>query len=392
MKSEYDVVIVGGGPAGLTAARAAAGAGVDVLLVETHREIGKPLLCAEGISVEGLSQVVEPDDDWICSRITGIKLISPNGECLYMDHPEAGFTIDRTRFEPHLARMAVDAGAEIVTDCRADDPVRDNGRFTSISLFSEGARRDVRFRILIAADGVESVVARKAGLVKHLLPSRLASCAQYRLEDIDVDSETTEMHFDCSIAPGGYIWVFPKGSHFANVGLGFVPTLAEDMNPFDMLDRFVGRRFESFRIAGRMMGVVPLFEGRRTMLRGNVMAVGDAARVVDSLSGAGIATALYSGLLAGEAAGVYVRSGKTSALRDYPGAFMAVFGRRLRMYLLAHQILRRMKPSEIDAVIEIAGELLGGRKIRSLDPVGVIKRILMRKPGLLRIAPRIVWK
>jgi digeranylgeranylglycerophospholipid reductase len=393
MKSKCDVLVVGGGPAGLSAAIHAARGGVDVLVVETHNEIGKPLCCAEGISLSGLAQVFEPKDEWICSRVEGVKVFSPSGQSVTIDHPDAGFVLDRTKFEPYLAKLAQNAGVMIETGSRAVSLSLHEDRFISAEISNSGTPTEVEFRVMIAADGIESTIARLAGLAKPLSPADVASCAQYRLEDVEIDVGFPEMHFDPAIAPGGYLWIFPKSPTSANVGLGVVPTLARNVSPFQFLDRFVTKRFSTFRIASKMMGIVPVFQGRRTMLKRNLMAVGDAARLVDSLTGAGIATALLSGKLAGDFAAEYVRNGeRLSVLKAYPEEFMRVYGRRLRMYSLAHQIFRRLKASDIDFIIGYANEIFGGRRVRSIDSVAVIRQILARRPSLLKYAGHVVWK
>jgi digeranylgeranylglycerophospholipid reductase len=393
MKSKYDVVVVGGGPAGLTAARFAALGGVDVLLVERHNRIGQHLCCAEGVTLTGLTAVTEPEDEWISSKISGVKLISPSGDTAFIDHPNAGYTLDRSRFEPYLAALAADEGAEVALGCRAENPVRGGKRFAQVDVVTNDETRKVECGVLIAADGVESSIARDAGLTENLIPSRLASCAQYRLEKVDIEAEIPELYLDHGIAPGGYTWVFPKGPDSANVGLGVIPTVAGDRSPFDYLDDFVRRRFESYTITQRVMGIVPLFEGRKTMLKDNLMAVGDSARLIDSLTGAGIATALYSGRLAGELAAEYVRDGhRADILKQYPKRFMKKFGRKLRLYSLAHEVFRRLKPEEFDLVINIANEVFGGKKVYAIDTIDILRKVFKRKPGLLKYAPHLVWK
>jgi len=393
MKPEYDIVVVGGGPAGLAAAISAAKNEVDVLLVETHDEIGLPVCCAEGISTSGLKRIVEPEEEWIRCRIDGAKLFSPSGDSIFVDHPDAGFILDRAKFEQHLANLAIQSGVEVLTGARAENPVNENGACKKVDVHSSGTVQTVRMKILIAADGVESSIARQLGLTKTLLPSMLASCAQYRVTDISIEPHLLEFHFNVDGSPSGYAWMFPNSANSASIGLGVIPTMANDMSAFEYLDRFVKQRFESFSIQSRTMGIVPVFEGRRTMLQGNVMAVGDAARLIDSLTGAGIATALHSGYLAGEMGSRCIREGmKLRMLKEYPRQFMKVHGRKLRMYSLAHQIYRRMSRDDVVSVLKIADSTIGHSKLSSIDPVSVIREILTQKPSLLKYAPRLVWK
>jgi digeranylgeranylglycerophospholipid reductase len=392
MRSKYDVVVVGGGPAGLTAARFAAQHGAEVLLMERYNQIGDHICCAEAVTFSGLTAVVEPQPSWICSRISGIKLFSPGGDSAFIDHPDAGYTLDRAKFEKYLAKLAEDRGVEIVTGCRAERLQRHNNRFSRIDAVADGETRTIEYRILIAADGVESTIAREAGLTKSLLPSRLASCAQYRLHNTSVEPEIPELYFDHAMAPGGYAWIFPKSGNSANVGLGVIPPLAGKTSPFEYLDRFLRRKFESYTIGGRMMGIVPLFEGRKSMLKDNLVVAGDAARLIDSLTGAGIATALFSGKIAGELAATCIAEQEIDVLKEYPKRFMKVFGRRLRLYSLAHEVFRRLRPDEFDFIIGFAEEIFGSRRVYAIDAVDILKQVFKRKPGLLKYAPHLVWR
>jgi len=393
MLSRYDILIVGGGPAGLSAAISASGSGQNVLLVERNREIGKPVLCAEGITHLGLTSVVDLDRSWVSTEITGVRLFSPGGRTALIDHPRAGYVLNRDRFEASLAEKAGSLGVEIVVGCRAENLGRNGKLFTSIDLVNGSERRRVEFSAIIAADGIDSTIGREAGLTKPLVPSRLESCAQYVMKSEDIDPHIPEIWFSREFAPGGYAWIFPKGNGVANVGLGIVPTMAKKTTPFECLDDFVGRRFSEYEILSKSMGIVPSFEGRGRMLKANLMAVGDAARLIDSLTGAGISTALHSGRIAGEVAARYTANGGAlSGLKEYPRRFMARFGRKLRFYRLGREVFTRMYPDEFDFVVGLVDEMFGGVETFALDPVGILRKVLTQQPSLLRHAPRIIWK
>jgi len=392
MTNEYDLVIVGGGPAGLSAAIASAEGGINVLLLERNDKIGVPLTCAEGITHLGLTTAVPLDRSFVSTDIHGIKLYSPGGREAMIDHPNAGYVLNRDVFEPHLADKAREAGVKIRTGCRAERLHRNGDRFNSITVENRNGSYDLHFKVIIAADGVESSIAREAGLTESLLPSQVESCAQYRLTDIEVNPHIPEVWFSREFAPGGYAWVFPKSGNSANVGLGVVPTMSDGKCPFDFLDDFVQRRFPNGRIESKSMGLVPSFEGRKRILKNNLMAVGDAARLIDSLTGAGISTALHSGCMAGKAAARAIKSGNLSNLSEYPQEFMKTFGRKLRFYRLGREIFTRMSPDEFDFVVELVDETFGGKTLTALNPVEILRKILIRKPSLVRHAPRLLWR
>src|SRR5512145_2308329 len=99
-----DVVVVGGGPAGLIAAREAATAGLDVLLVERDRAIGAPVRCGEGVGSRGLGEFISPDGaSWVARRITRVIFWAPDGTEVRVAEGDVGYILDRSRFEPALA-------------------------------------------------------------------------------------------------------------------------------------------------------------------------------------------------------------------------------------------------------------------------------------------------
>ncbi len=392
MKKIYDVVIVGGGPSGLSAAIASAGAGLDVLLLERNERIGVPLTCAEGITHLGLTTVVELDRKFVATDVHGIRLFSPGGKETLIDHPNAGYVLRRDVFEPHLADLARGAGADIRTGWRAEGLQQNGSEFDRITAINHDGAHDISFKVIIAADGVESSIAREGGLTDSLLPSQVESCAQYRMSEIDADPHIPEVWFSREFAPGGYAWVFPKGPGSANVGLGAVPTMSKKRYAFELLDDFVRTRFPNGKIEFKSMGLVPCFEGRKRMLKSNLMAAGDAARLIDSLTGAGISTALHSGRMAGLAAARAVKSGRLSELRAYPNDFMGAFGRKLRFYRFGREILSQMSDSEFDFVVELVNEIFGGQTVTALNPVDILRKVITRRPSLMRHAPRLIWR
>jgi digeranylgeranylglycerophospholipid reductase len=393
----FDVVVVGAGPAGGLAAATASRAGLRTLLVEKHPVIGEPLCCAEGISFCGLNDNVPVDRRWVDANVERCFLHSPGGKVLQFDHPDAGFVLSRRRFEQGLADIAASHGCEIATRTEAVGLLNgDQGKVRGIRLLENGMEYTVGCEIIIAADGIESMIARWAGLDTTLPVDHLDSAAQFLFDGVpDLDPTRMEFYFDTEIAPGGYAWVFPKGNNLANVGIALAPAVAGSRKAMPMLHEFMKRRFgpAAPRPLKKTVGGIPEFCGRRFMLRGNVMVTGDAARLLDSITGAGIANALWSGRLAAESAIEYFNAGGANLdiLKRYPERWMAARGRQMRYFLWARQIFLKMTNDDFDAVIGAMAELHHGTTMTAIDPIAVIKTALRRRPSLLRLARHIVW-
>ncbi|UCD93086.1 MAG: NAD(P)/FAD-dependent oxidoreductase, partial [Methanobacteriota archaeon] len=229
---EYDVVIVGAGPAGSVTAKYAAENGASVLMIEKRQEIGSPVRCGEGIARQWIEDVGIPlDRKWVAYEVEGAKIVSPNGTEFHIDErhagSEVGTVIERDLFDKALARQAVKAGADTILKATVVGILKDNGKVSGVRVEQFGKRFDVKAGIVVGADGFESQVGRWAGLDTTLKAKDITTCLQYRMTNIDPDPDYCEFILG-SGAPGGYVWVFPKSEDTANVGLGVqLPKLKE---------------------------------------------------------------------------------------------------------------------------------------------------------------------
>ncbi len=309
MTSTYDIVVVGGGPAGATTARYAAQGGLRVLIVDKKSELGTPVQCSGAVSANALHDSGVPfDAEFIAEPVYGFLTYSNAGEQIRLDYRSygrqepLGYVVDRKRFDRYLTKMALAAGAELWMKARAVDLTRADGRI-GVQVERFGWREEVTARVVVGADGVMSHIGLLAGLRVAIPLGDLASCLQYIVEDVETCG-LLEIVVGHDHAPGGYAWVFPKGHGMAEIGLGVARSLT-DRDARWHLDRFLHEsfmraRFRDAKIIEVQGGGVPLAAALKHMVADNVILVGDAARQVNPITGGGIHMALRSGRIAGE--------------------------------------------------------------------------------------------
>ncbi|NIR32143.1 MAG: geranylgeranyl reductase family protein [Gammaproteobacteria bacterium] len=303
---EYDVLVVGLGPGGASAALTAAEGGLTVLGIERSHTVGEPIQCAEFIpSPMG----AYARDGVRVQPITGMKSTLPSGRVEASAFP--GIMIDRARFDRSIARRAADAGAILETDRLLAG--LDADRRVALIRFKSGEERRVGYRLLVAADGPHSPVA--AAL--RLRPLRVVQTRQYTVP-LRAPYTDTDIWLSDEF-PGGYGWLFPKGE-VANVGVGADKRFERDLKaPLERLHRaLAGHGLVGAEILLRTGGAIPV-EGLRERLveRDSVLFVGDAAGLTHPVTGAGIAAAVVSGERAGRAAVAAVRDRDPEALADF---------------------------------------------------------------------------
>lgn len=302
---QVDVLVVGLGPAGGAAASAAAGAGLEVLAVERKPRIGVPVQCAEFIplplgSYAQASGVLQ-------QRISGMTSRLPSGAKEHSALP--GLMIDRAAFDQALARQAQEQGAEVWRETRL---LRIDAQQNRAVTHTPSGEREIVYRLLIAADGPHSSVAASL----NLPPLATVYTRQYTVP-LPRPLSDTEIWLSGDF-PGGYAWLFPKGD-VANLGAGADKRFTHDLKqPLDALHRnLVEQGLLGAEIVAATGGLIPVGGLRDDLILGNILFVGDAAGLTHPISGAGIAAAVASGELAGEAAARFLQQQRADALAEY---------------------------------------------------------------------------
>ena len=336
MNSDYDIIVVGAGPAGSIAARYAAQQGVSVLMLEKDRDVGYPVRCGEAISKAGVEEFIPSDEKWITSHIDKFSLNSPDGTEVIIEFDEAGYVLERRIFDYELAKSAAVAGAEILTRAYVNGLISENGKVAGVKYEYRGEQKELRAKVVIGADGVESRVGRWAGLKTHVHIRDMECCVQITAANIKADTNTLYFYFGENVAPGGYFWIFPKGNGTANIGLGVSGFAGKKRSALSYLNDFMNERHPGAPVLTSIAGGVPSAVTLRKISAPGIMLAGDAARQVNPLSGGGIASGMIGGSIAGRIAGEAVKMNKPDHILTYDKAWHDRLGKR-------HEIFDRIK-------------------------------------------------
>jgi len=387
MVTETDVLVIGAGPAGSTAAKHAALGGAEVLLIDKKSEIGVPKRCAEGVSIGGLESLgIKPSPRWVTKKLDGVRLVSPNGTDVWLtsdrvELPEAGYILERKVFDKHMAMDAARAGSRIMVKTLATGMEKTDDGYL-VRAESMGREFDIKARIVIAADGPESRVARWGGLRTATRPKDMESAAQFEMVGVEMeDNNCIEFYFG-SVAPGGYAWIFPKGDDIANVGLGVLST-ETDKSAYEHLLEFVescpatrNAQPVELNIGGDPVGGMP-----KKLVADSLMVVGDAAGQVNPLTGGGIISGMTGGMLAGRVAEAAVAEGDVSEKRlmEYERDCRERIGKEIDRYLKVKDYMLTLSDSELDSIAEAFQDV----EFEKVSTTELVKKLIKVSPKAL---------
>ncbi len=328
----YDVIVVGAGPAGSTAARFVAEAGLSVLVLEKDREIGLPVRCAEAVSHEGIAEFLEPDESFISAEISELSFIAPDGTRVDMPSGMRGYVLDRTRFDKRLAEIAANAGAQFTTNAYVSGLLFEGEKVSGVKFRRHGAEFKIRSKIVIGADGVESRVGRWAGLQTYVDFREMEGAYQVLATNVKVNPNAIAFYFGENVAPQGYLWVFPKGENKANIGLGISGEIGKKKSAKKFLDEFLEKHFPNASILSEVAGGVPCVPTLKKIAAPGIILVGDAARQVNPLSGGGIASGMIGGMIGGKTAAEAILQNNLEIIFEYEKHWEERLGKRHRLF------------------------------------------------------------
>jgi len=389
-KTDYDVVIVGSGPCGSAAGMAAAKAGASVLILERKKDIGSPCRCGEGIGQHWVDEFeMKIADKCISSKINGAALYAPNNktELVVKNKESKGYVLNRKVFDLWLAEQAGREGAEISVKSEVLDVTKDGGRVSGVVVERDGKQERITSKVLIAADGGESTIARMAGINSTAALYDTDFGLEYEMVNVPC-KDLIEIYFTNKYAPRGYVWIFPKGKDTANVGVG----IGGHCKPYakKYLDAWIkevgGERLKHAQPMAMKGGIIPVGAPMKDLVLDGFMVAGTAAHQVDPIHGGGISLAMDAGYIAGKVAGKCSKSGKCekSALSEYERTWRQTREAKLLKRLLLRKVLEQLNDEDLNAIFQII-DTHGVENLLTGDYAPVAKDIIAKRPQFIKV-------
>lgn len=393
---QVDVAVVGCGIAGGFIAGLLARDGFRTVAFEKRPMIGVPVRCGEAAGSRAeISHFIPIDESWVVAELNAARLIGPDGNYVEKQMPGFGLMLKRDGFDQALAAQAQNRGAEVRTYHEVTGLVWNDDRVCGVNVknHATGKSYGVRARVVIGADGVESFVGRWSKLTSHLRPRQIHSAIEYLLEDETLPADAIEMYVGRRYAPGGYAWVFPKGSKKANVGLGVHPTMAKDGTARDYLDRFIREFYPNARVGKLVAGGVSGSRPLKTLVADGLLLVGEAGHQNNPLSGGGIMNALEGA----EEAHAVLRDAlakddvSAGSLRRYDEAWHKRNGHLIEKFGILRELFFKLDDDDISNVIGVLRSIVGVKPGRIDDYTEIFRAAFKAVPGVLWKARKVLW-
>jgi geranylgeranyl reductase family protein len=371
----YDVIIIGAGPAGSAAAFECARSGLSTLCIEEHGTIGYPVQCAGLLSNTAFAEC-RVSERSVLAKVSGARVISGRGSEVLIDAKTTkAVVVDRGALDREMAECAANAGAEYQLKTAAYN-------ISGTTLMTRGAHgnKDIQFRLLIAADGPRSTIARI-----HNMPRAKTYLAGIQVDmPLACDPRFVEIYPDAS--PDFFGWMIPAGTRRARIGLCSQTQVPERFAAFQ-------KKFGSdstHLVTGTLpLGLMPKTYGSRTLF------VGDAAGFAKPTSGGGVYTGIRSARHAAAVAGRCCESDTFSdaALGEYEQRWREDIGRELELGYRIFLMRQKISATDVDTLIRALDDPDTLRTIveyGDMDRPGFLIKKLLVKPAILRCAAPLI--
>ncbi|MDQ6659809.1 MAG: NAD(P)/FAD-dependent oxidoreductase [Chloroflexota bacterium] len=389
MSENWNVLIVGGGPAGLAAGEAAAKQGMRTLILERQNEIGYPVHTSGGSWVRDMKALNIPSH--LYHPINTVFFVSPNREVPLSYNPAVACVIDVRGVYQHLAGRAVAAGATLRVRHTVEQTLLEDERIVGVTAKNHaGERREFRGDVTIDASGFSRHVGVRTRMGKAF--HRYGYGAEYDMYAPNYPQDELYLIMGSQFAPRGYAWAFPRGNGRVRLGVGVLhPDCNDDARQYlDSIISDLPQLREKFQDASPIeyhTGLFPSEGPLERFSRDGLLLAGDAGGHGSTLVGEGIRFAIYSGQMAGEVAAGAVQAGDTSAsyLFRFDKKWRARFGRDMDISYMINKHIANYSDQQWDNALDLMKRLTPNQMAQALRgdfSAGLVLSVLARNPGL----------
>jgi digeranylgeranylglycerophospholipid reductase len=366
----YDIAVIGAGPVGSMAAKYAAKADAQTILLEEHASIGWPVQCAGLLGSRAIAESELVGGPFIRRSIFGATIYSPGGQVLDFKAKYCrANVVDRSLFDRSMALDSLREGAQLQL-CSSVRKIRKEEGNRILTL---AGGEEIQTKIVISAEGVRARLARQSGIAS---PQMILSGAQVEVPFDVNDPEKVEVHL--GQAPGLFAWVVPISEKTARIGLCALERGCDYLQAFLKTD-VIKKRIQGSSVVINVGGL-PLGPPAATAVDG-LLAVGDAAGQVKPTSGGGIYPGLVAAKIAGGVAAAAALEGDCSAERlgEYDHLWRVALGSELEIGMRVNRMLNKMNPADLDEFVAYLANK--PRLLRTIEEHGDIDRpsLLMAK-------------
>jgi len=356
-KGQYDIIIVGAGPGGSIAARDCAKSGLKTLVIDKRQEVGSPVRCGEGLGEVWIKKAsLEYDPTWCIWKSAGAMVYSPKGRKMEIITKNKGYVIERKMFEKKLAADAIRQGARYLIKSRVYDVIKKDGFVVGVKVETPEGKFDIHAKIIMAADGVDSMTAKRAGVNTVNAITEVDSGYEYEMSGLKMDRpDLIHLFVGTKIAPRGYIWIFPKGRDIGNVGIGIAGH--DEKTAKEYLDMFIESHPEIFKEATSYEvkgGCIPVGVPLEKPYANGLLIVGDAAHMVNPIHGGGMGASMEAAVIAAKIAREAVDKNDFSEkfFKRYADLWFEQRGNQLKDVLKVRRFFEKLSDGDLEILAD----------------------------------------
>jgi digeranylgeranylglycerophospholipid reductase len=387
MERKFDVAVVGGGPAGLSAAWAAAKAGASVVLFEKDEAI------AHSVRTSGVSWIDSMDALGIPRKlynpVSNYQFVSPANEVTIAGASARSCVLDVRATYQHLAFLAAEAGVEIMVRSNVINVPKEGGRITGVKASTPAGDLEVKCSLVIDASGFGTSAARRAGMAGEW--KRYGVGAEYECYCDHADSSTWTLMVGRQYSEAGYAWIFPLSQNRVRIGVG-IGRPESQADPLDKLHSMLEKRLKPLDKLGKIQpvelhyGFIPNEGTRQATVTDGLLMVGDSAGQANPLVLEGIRYAIEFGRLAGRVGAESVVKGSTKeSLAEYEWVWRAKAASKIASALKVQTRWIGLSDEEWDREIEILRDMTGDEFIDFIKAeftAGKMMKLALHHPKL----------